>query len=196
MTTAELTKWYAPVPPEENAALILTNAFAHLVRGNTNSPDLPIIGRGKLPPRSEPLPSEMRQAIADYVATNRVALELLEKGLGLKSCRYPVHLTPGWNAHGREGTAGATARRTTHAAHSFGTVHVLILGLSILLSRGRHRVPVASERRTVQTRHAQNLELVNTPCRRSDRRSRVETRIHPEDILPRRTGRSRPARGT
>src|SRR5207249_6365628 len=69
-----------------------------LVKRNTNSPDLPIIGRGKLPPRNEPLPPEMRQAIADYVATNQAALELLEKGLALKSCRYPVDLTPGYDA--------------------------------------------------------------------------------------------------
>jgi hypothetical protein len=75
VTTAELNKWYAAVSPEENAALILTNAFAHLVKGNTNSPDLPIIGRGKLPPRNAPLPPEMRQAISDYVATNQVALD-------------------------------------------------------------------------------------------------------------------------
>jgi hypothetical protein len=98
VTTTELNKWYAAVPPEENAALILTNVFAHLVKGNTNSPDLPIIGRGKLPRRNEPLSPEMRQAIADFVATNQVALELLEKGLALKSCRYPVDLTPGWDA--------------------------------------------------------------------------------------------------
>jgi hypothetical protein len=98
VTTAELNKWYTAVPPEENAALILTSAFAHLVKGNTNSPDLPIIGRGKLPRRNKPLPPEMRQAIADYVATNQVALELLEKGLALKSCRYPVDLTPGLHA--------------------------------------------------------------------------------------------------
>src|SRR6266550_2275406 len=71
VTTAELNQWYAAVPPEENAALILTNAFAHLIKGNTNSADLPIIGRGKLPPRNEPLPLEMKQAIADYVATNQ-----------------------------------------------------------------------------------------------------------------------------
>ena len=98
MTTAELNQWYAAVPPEQNAALILTNAFAHLVSVNTNTPNLPIIGRGRLPPRNEPLPPEMRQAIDDYVTTNQVALELLEKGLALKSCRYPVDLTPGWEA--------------------------------------------------------------------------------------------------
>src|SRR5437667_655705 len=98
VTTAELNKWYAAVPPDENAALILTNAFAHLVKVNTNTPNLPIIGRGKLPPRNEPLSPEMSQAIADYVATNQMALELLEKGLALKSCRYPVDLTPGYDA--------------------------------------------------------------------------------------------------
>jgi len=98
VTTAELNKWYAAVPPDENAALILTNAFAHLVKVNTNTPNLPIIGRGKLPPRNEPLSPEMSQAIADYVATNQMALELLEKGLALKSCRYPVDLTPGVDA--------------------------------------------------------------------------------------------------
>src|SRR5437899_2473474 len=84
VTTAELNQWYAAVPPEENAALILTNACAYLVKGNTTSPDLPILGRGKLPPRTEPLPPEMRQASADYVATNQAALELLEKGLTRK----------------------------------------------------------------------------------------------------------------
>src|SRR6266542_2679835 len=98
VTTAELDQWYAAVPPEQNAALIMTNAFAHLVKVNTNTPNLPIIGRGKLPLRNEPLPPEMRQAIADYVVTNQMALELLEKGLALKSCRYPVDLTPGWDA--------------------------------------------------------------------------------------------------
>src|SRR5690349_15880308 len=67
VTRAELNQWYAAVPPEENAALILTNAFAHLVKVNTNTPNLPIIGRGKLPPRNEALPPEMRQAIADCV---------------------------------------------------------------------------------------------------------------------------------
>src|SRR5207247_10601819 len=64
----------------------------------TRPPKLPISGRVKLPPRNEPLPPEMKQAIADYVATNQVALELLEKGLAFKSCRYPVDLTPGWDA--------------------------------------------------------------------------------------------------
>src|SRR6266536_1508981 len=60
VTTAELNNWYAAVPPEENAALILTNAFAHLVKVNTNTPNLPIIGRGKSPRRNEPLAPEMR----------------------------------------------------------------------------------------------------------------------------------------
>jgi hypothetical protein len=98
VTTAELNQWYAAVPPEENAALLLTNAFAQLVKGYTNTPDLPIIGRGKLPPRNEPLPPEMKQAIVAYVATNQLALDFLEKGLALKSCRYPVDLTPGLKA--------------------------------------------------------------------------------------------------
>src|SRR5436853_6054528 len=98
VTTADLNKWYAPVPPDENAALILTNAFAHLTRVSTDSPNLPIVGRGKLPAQDEPVPPRMKQTIADYVATNRVALDLLQKGLALKSCRYPVDLTPGYNA--------------------------------------------------------------------------------------------------
>jgi hypothetical protein len=98
VTTAELNQWYPAVPPEKNAAFTLTNAFGHLVNVNTNTPNLPIIGRGKLPPPNDPLPPEMRQAIAEYVATNQVALELLERGLALKSCRYPVDFTPGWDA--------------------------------------------------------------------------------------------------
>jgi len=83
-TMGELNKWYAAVPPEENAALVLTNAFAHLVKGSTNSPNLPVIGRGKSRRGTNLCHTEMRQAIADYVATNQVALELVEKGLALR----------------------------------------------------------------------------------------------------------------
>ena len=81
-----------------NAALALTNAFAHLVKAKTNAHNLPFVGGGKLPQPDEPLPSEMKEAIADYLATNQPALELLVKGLTMKSCRYPVDLTPGWDA--------------------------------------------------------------------------------------------------
>ncbi len=98
VTTAELNQWYAAVPPEKNMALILTNAFAHLVRVNTNTPNLPIIGRGKLPARNEALPPEMREAIANYVATNNSALKLLRQVPEMESCRYPVDMTPGWEA--------------------------------------------------------------------------------------------------
>src|SRR5438552_18301529 len=65
VTTAELNKWDAAVPHEQNAALILTNAVAHLLKENPTSPDLPIIGRGNVTPRNQPMQPEMTQAPDD-----------------------------------------------------------------------------------------------------------------------------------
>ena len=44
VTLVELNRWYPEVPPDENAAIIYTNAFAHFVQGNTNSSALPLFG--------------------------------------------------------------------------------------------------------------------------------------------------------
>jgi len=95
VTLVELNRWYPEVPPDENAAIIYTNAFAHFVQGNTNSSALPLFGRGKLPLRNAGLSAEMKLAIEDLLAKNRETLGLLHEGAHRKKCRYPVDVTPG-----------------------------------------------------------------------------------------------------
>jgi hypothetical protein len=95
VTLAELDKWYPEVPRNENAATVLTNAFALIVAGDPNSPTLPLIGKAKWPVRGEPLSAEMKQAIEAHLALNRQAINLLHQGAQLKKCRYPVEFSLG-----------------------------------------------------------------------------------------------------
>jgi hypothetical protein len=98
VTLAELNKWYAEVPSNENAATILTNAFALIVQGDTNSTTLPFIGKAKWPARDEPLSEEMKKAIVDHLTLNGKALGLLHDGAQLQRCRYPIDFELGYNA--------------------------------------------------------------------------------------------------
>jgi hypothetical protein len=89
----ELAKWPSQVPDSENAALIYTNAIAHL-HADGVSDDY----RFELPPRGEALPDEMRSAVSGAVRTNRVALEIACTAVELRRSRYPVEYLEGPNA--------------------------------------------------------------------------------------------------
>jgi hypothetical protein len=119
VTWVELDKWYARPPSGENAADVYREAFAHFETW-TNKPAqlstpsdadnkskfssrprskrdlLPVVGMAVLPPRPEPLPAEMRQLVADYLADNAEAVRLLHRAATMKSCRYPVDLAKGF----------------------------------------------------------------------------------------------------
>jgi hypothetical protein len=116
-TCLELEKWY-PQPAGENAADTYREAFAHY-ESWTNKPALtaipkdaanksrfyspphskrdllPVEGKAKLPARTEPLPAEMQQLIAEYLSDNAEALRLLHQAASIKLCRYPVELSKG-----------------------------------------------------------------------------------------------------
>jgi hypothetical protein len=62
--------------------------------GKTES--LPLIGKAKLPDRTEPLPKDMKASIAQYIADNNEALALLHKAAAIEHCRYPVDLNAGF----------------------------------------------------------------------------------------------------
>jgi len=117
-TCAELDKWYAQPPPGENASDVYREAFAHY-EWWTNKParftprsdatgtskpssppkstrdQLPIVGQAKLPSRTEPLPAETKQLVAEYLSDNAEALRLLHQASAMKLCRYPIDLTKG-----------------------------------------------------------------------------------------------------
>jgi hypothetical protein len=96
VTCAELDRWYGIPPDVENAAYTMEEAFLFLnAWDKEKSKSLPVVGRAELPPRTEPLPAEMRTLIAEYVADNNEALELLQTGAEIEDCRYKVDLSLG-----------------------------------------------------------------------------------------------------
>ena len=96
VTCAELDRWYAIPPDVENAAYTMEEAFLFLNSWDKEkSRALPVVGRAELPPRTEPLPADMRTVMAEYVADNNEALELLHTGAAIEDCRYAVDLTLG-----------------------------------------------------------------------------------------------------
>ncbi len=56
---------------------------------------LPIVGLAKLPSRTEPLPAETKQLVAEYLSDNAQALRLLHQASAMKLCRYPIDLNKG-----------------------------------------------------------------------------------------------------
>ena len=92
-TGAELNQWYAAVPDAENAALVMTQAFA-LMRNYPDSRSNQIASF-KIPPRGQPLTAEDKQLLAGYVETNAAALVKAREAIGLPKSRYPVHFRTG-----------------------------------------------------------------------------------------------------
>jgi hypothetical protein len=89
----ELNKWYASVLDEENAALVLTQAFELLQTypdGRSNK-----ITHFKLPRRKQAPSSEERELLAGFVEMNRPALAKARQALLLPKSRYPIDLSAG-----------------------------------------------------------------------------------------------------
>jgi hypothetical protein len=98
-TCAELDKWYAIPDYAENAAYTITEAFLFFQKWNKSKLEtLPIVGRGSLPARTEPLTDETMSLAAEYLADNKDALELLHAGAEIEHCRYPVDLSAAFEA--------------------------------------------------------------------------------------------------
>jgi len=93
---AELNAWYARVPDNENAGLNLGEAFAVMRK----YPDKRAaeIDRFKPPPRGEALTAPQRELLAGHVALNADALAKAREAITLPKSRYPVDLSPGFNA--------------------------------------------------------------------------------------------------
>ena len=91
-----MNRWYPAVPDNQNAALLLTQAFTFLHTIHTDSDE-----RSKevwklydkLPRRVVELTSEQLELIRWFVATNQAAMTKAQEAVNLSSSRYPIDCT-------------------------------------------------------------------------------------------------------
>ena len=96
VTCPELNAWYSIPESSTNAADTILEAFSNYYEWDKEHlQELPIVGRAELPGRTEPMTEEMKALVAEYLADNKTALDLLHKGSAIEHCRYPVDLTQG-----------------------------------------------------------------------------------------------------
>lgn len=91
----ELNAYYSAVPENENAALVMTQAFA-LTRDYSDSRSNEI-ANFKIPSRGQSLSPEQKNLLSGYVEMNSDALDKMREAIKLSSSRYPLDYTPGPN---------------------------------------------------------------------------------------------------
>jgi hypothetical protein len=96
-TLAELDRWYKEPPADQNAATRFLEGMAALkiTDADTESANLPLIGKGELPKADKPVPLTMNAAIAEFIQRNQPAFSLFNQGVGFQQSRYPIDLNRG-----------------------------------------------------------------------------------------------------
>ncbi|HYV26222.1 MAG TPA: hypothetical protein VFA77_01720 [Candidatus Eisenbacteria bacterium] len=96
VTLDELDAWYKHLPPEQNAALVYTKAFALMnVPGTTKVGDLSRT-RAWMPKRGQSLAPEFKAELSQLLSTNEAALQLYHSQMSSRS-RYPLNFQNGFN---------------------------------------------------------------------------------------------------
>jgi len=90
---AELDRWYSAVPDSQNAALVMTQAFA--LRWTFPDRRSNEVDRFRLPPRGQRMATNEAALLSEYVEMNAGALAKAREGLSLSKSRYPIDLSPG-----------------------------------------------------------------------------------------------------
>ncbi|MFC1635201.1 hypothetical protein ACFL5Z_10185 [Planctomycetota bacterium] len=97
VTCEELDSWYTIPEDAENAAFTILDAFSFYHQWDKiDLEGLPLVGRAELPARIEPMASEMKALVTEYVADNNEAINLLHAGAKIEHCRYPVDYSAGF----------------------------------------------------------------------------------------------------
>jgi hypothetical protein len=89
----ELDAWYRAVPANQNAALILTQAFSLCERNIGDK----IISSFKLPPRGQKLHPGQVDLLRAKIAADDKALARADEALRLSESRYPLDFSLGYN---------------------------------------------------------------------------------------------------
>ena len=96
VTCEELDKWYSSPPDDENGAYIVMDAVSYYQDWDKDALEpMPILGKGQLPARTEPLAEETKALIAEYLSDNQKALDLLHEAAPYEHSRYPLDFTLG-----------------------------------------------------------------------------------------------------
>jgi len=90
-TGEELNRWYPAVPDNQNAALVLTQAFnlRRLYPDNRSN----LIFKFKLPNRGQALSAEQIELLRGYTALNEAHLSKANEALTLPASRYPLNFS-------------------------------------------------------------------------------------------------------
>ncbi len=94
-TLNQLNAWYVEPPSGQNAAPFYCQGFDALQIDH--GANLPLLGKGKLPPPAGTIPPPMKLAMAAFVQANRDALQFFDQGATYEHCRYPVDLSQGFD---------------------------------------------------------------------------------------------------
>ena len=92
----EWNAWYPEPIGVDNAANTYAEAFSLFrdlpAEARTS---VPIVGSAELPDATEPVPPEMKTAIAEHLAANAAAVDLLHEAAAIEHCRFPINLNQG-----------------------------------------------------------------------------------------------------
>ncbi|MGH7969339.1 MAG: hypothetical protein ACREIC_11490, partial [Limisphaerales bacterium] len=94
-TLQELNASYVEPPAGQNAATFYSQGFDALHTANLGSSNIPLLGKGTLPPLGAPISGSMKSALAGVIRSNEDALQLFARGAQFEQSRYPVDLTRG-----------------------------------------------------------------------------------------------------
>jgi len=92
----ELDRWYNIPNGAKNGADVYMAAFSNYVEWDFEAlKALPVVGKGSLPARTQPLDASTRKLIEKFLSDNEKTLTLLHEAASIEHCRYPIDLTKG-----------------------------------------------------------------------------------------------------
>src|SRR5208282_5620005 len=98
VTAQDLDRMYPPLPDDQNSVIVYQKAMARYAAPPANATYWPIIGDSKYRFRTQQLPPDVNQGIANYVNQNESALALLHQAAGIEKGYYDTGFSRGFSA--------------------------------------------------------------------------------------------------
>ena len=141
-TPAQLNDWYEEPPAGQNAATFFSQGFTAMQRPKGSQANVPLLGRGQLPPLGAPLPASVKSAVSGFLDSNREALQFFDQGASRDQSRYPVDLSQGFNTvlpHLREFKSAMQLLELAAISHADArdgelAAHDILMALALLRS--------------------------------------------------------------